>query len=159
MDNWYDNLQVNIMYVCARSMVKKHPDMALEIAMWHISLLDKRFTIGDLTYHSAQKFHIVKKLVESNVNLVPAFKLKNLLDKIENRKDFFTNHWRIYTQENTKIRDLASEFTASQDRYDDLQIQFEINEKTEIRMHKVRFIYSEVISKFTLNWDKYKLSI
>ena len=136
-------------------MVKTHPDMALEIAMWHISLLDKRFTIGDLTYHSAQKFHIVKKLVESNVNLVPAFSLNNLADKIENRKEFFTNYWRIYTQEKNNFRALESEFTYSQNRYKDLQTNFEINEKTEIRMHEVRFIYSEVISKFTLNWDKY----
>ena len=150
MDNWYDNLQVNIMYVCARSMVKNNPDLALEIAMWHISLLDKRFTIGDLTYHSAQKFHIVKKLVKSNANLVPAFKLKNLIDKIENKKEFFKNYWRIYTQEKNNLTALESEFNASQRHFKYLQSQYEINEKTEISMHNVRFIYPEVISKFTL---------
>ena len=52
------------MYVCARSMVKTAPKLAMDIALWHISLLSKRFEIGNPTYYSAQRFHVVKRLVE-----------------------------------------------------------------------------------------------
>ena len=85
------------MHVCARSMVKTKPKLALDIAMWHISLFGKRFEVTDPIYNSAQSFHAIKKRITSNEHLVPNFSIKTIRNDIMDiQQDFFVNYYRKY---------------------------------------------------------------
>ena len=55
-DKWRDVLQINLMYVCARTLVSHNPELAKEIAVWHLSVYSS-ISETKLAFETAQKFH------------------------------------------------------------------------------------------------------
>ena len=55
-DKWRDVLQINLMYVCARTLVSHNPELAKEIAVWHLSVYSS-ISETEFAFETAQKFH------------------------------------------------------------------------------------------------------
>ena len=50
VDEWYDNVQVSLMYVCSRMLINSQPKLAHEIALWHLSMFSDVTMVESRTY-------------------------------------------------------------------------------------------------------------
>ena len=108
------------MYVCARTLVTENPGMALEIALWHLSLYNDRSLTSSSTYFNSQKFYKVKEIVEKNVYPVPIYHI-NTLEKLARTKfESYKVFLKFYNLEQVKLNSLQLNFTLMRNHFDTL---------------------------------------
>ena len=108
------------MYVCARTLVTENPGMALEIALWHLSLYNDRSLTSGSTYFNSQKFYKVKEIVEKNVYPVPIYHINTLEELAGAEFESYQVFLSFYNLEQVKLNSLQLNFTLMRNHFDTL---------------------------------------
>ena len=134
MDKWYDELQISLMYVCARTLVINNPKLALKMATFHLSLFSDTSVVPIPVYISGQKFYKVKEMVERNVHPAPVKNIKEIKEMARNRYNFFELEWENYQLDQEKLTQAGLNFTLMRNHFDTLKGQFENSQKITNRL-------------------------
>ena len=131
-DTWRDTLQINLMYVCARTLIGHNRKLAEEIAIWHLSLYGRKTKSNKDAYNSAHKFYNVKEMAGINsVHIVPTFHMNTLKELAKEIGDQYRDFWTTNQLEQKEIDKEWFRFNMMRNHFDELQKSYENSQRSE----------------------------